>query len=126
MCSLLKSGKLLQLMRSIRVSALASNSSFFPQNVSIQELRIQCERRTACAVILDMARPGAMAAAHLLAHGRRPGTLNSYEGKFDRFFRFCNDVQASQGFPALSPMPETSSSFASLPWLAAGGGQGPC
>ena len=67
---------------------------------------------------VDMARPGAMAAAHLLAHGRRPGTLNSYEGKFDRFFRFCTDVQASQGFPTLSPMPATSSSvLLYLGWL---------
>jgi hypothetical protein len=41
---------------------------------------------------VDMARPGAMAAAHLLAHGRRPGTLNSYEGKFDRFFRLGLDT----------------------------------
>jgi hypothetical protein len=45
---------------------------------------------------VDMARPGFMSAAHLLAHGRRPGTLNSYEGK------------------------------ASLPGLVTGGGQGPC
>ena len=75
---------------------------------------------------VDMARAGAMAAAYLLAHGRCPGTLNSYEGNFDSFFWFWTNVQASQGFPALSPMSVTSSSFASLPWLAAGGGQGPC
>ena len=75
---------------------------------------------------VDMARVGAMAVAHLLAHGRCPGTFNSYEGNFDGFFQFWTNMQASQGFPALSPMPSTSSSFASLPWLAAGGGQGPC
>jgi len=67
---------------------------------------------------VDMDRPGALAAAQLLASGRRPGTLRSYEGKFDRFFRFCTDVQISQGFPALSPMPATSSSvLLYLGWL---------
>ena len=67
---------------------------------------------------VDMDRPGALAAAQLLASGRRPGTLRSYEGKFDRFFRFCTDVQIGQGFPALSPMPATSSSvLLYLGWL---------
>jgi hypothetical protein len=59
---------------------------------------------------VDMDRPGALAAAQLLANGHRPGTLRSYEGKFDRFPRFFTDVQISQGFPELSPMPSTSSS----------------
>ena len=67
---------------------------------------------------VDMDRPGALAAAQLLASSRRPGTLRSYEGKFDRFFLFCTDVQIGQGFPALSPMPATSSSvLLYLGWL---------
>jgi hypothetical protein len=63
---------------------------------------------------VDMDRPGALAAAQLLANGRRPGTLRSYKGKFDRFFRFCTDIQIGQGFPALSP---SSSVLLYLGWM---------
>lgn len=58
---------------------------------------------------IDMSRPGATAAARLLSNGRRPGTLASHEGKFDRFFRFCTDVQAELGHEPLCPMPATQS-----------------
>ena len=58
---------------------------------------------------VDMARPGAAAAARLLCHGRRPGTPVSHEGKFDPFFRFCTEVQAQLGHEPLCPMPDSQS-----------------
>ena len=60
---------------------------------------------------VDMARPGADAAARLLSHGRRPGTSASHEDKFDRFFRFCTDVQVQLGHEPLCPMPASQSTI---------------
>ena len=60
---------------------------------------------------VDMARPGAAAAARLLSHGRRPGTSSSHEGKFDRFFRFCTEVQLQLGHEPLCPMPAAQSTI---------------
>ena len=60
---------------------------------------------------VDMARPGAAAAARLLSHGRRPGTSASYEGKFDRFFRFCTEIQVGLGHEPLCPMPASQSTI---------------
>jgi hypothetical protein len=67
---------------------------------------------------VDMGRPGAIEAARLLSQGRRPATVASYAGKFDRFFSFCVQVQIERGFAPLCPMPASESTvLLYLGWL---------
>ena len=54
---------------------------------------------------VDMRRPGATQAAHLLQRGRRPRTIKGYESKFERFCSFCEEEQIEAGFEPLCPMP---------------------
>ena len=60
----------------------------------------------ACALRgVDMRRPVATQAAHLLQRGRRPRTIKVYESKFERFCSFCEEEQIEPGFEPLCPMP---------------------
>jgi hypothetical protein len=66
---------------------------------------------------VDIQRPGAREAANLLLLGRRPATTVSYAGKFDRFFRFHEQIE--QGFPPLCAMPALPSTvLMHLGWLS--------
>ena len=57
------------------------------------------------ALGVNMRRPGATQAAHLLQRGRRTRTIKGYESTFERFCSFCEEEQIEDCFEPLCPMP---------------------